>query len=260
MKNIYIGLWIFLLVCPGILYADMLSNPGVQVGKKNLSVGLEYSTVMHTYDLDTDGLDTTSDRISLKFTTGLTDWLDIFVKGGGANLILDYKQESNALKNYDSDFGVGFGAGARLRLMNFMDSQTRVFLQGGGFFFKTDGAIEWETDVLSSLKKERELEWADMYVGMGIAKRMDFIDLNFGVGFSQIYWRMQDTDVQLTGSAITRSLLPERDSFESLNPVFGFIGLDFVLPYEYRISAQAGIRNLDEAEFSIAISQGLERE
>lgn len=253
---------VLILSCAGPvgLAADMLSNPGFQVGEKNLFVGLEYSTLMHEYELDTGGLETSSDRVSLKFTVGLRDWLDVFVKGGGANLMLDYVKESNALKNYDSEFGAGFGAGARLRVMNFEDSRTRVFLQGGGFFFKTDNNIEWEVDALTSLKKEREIEWADMYVGLGIAKQMDFVDFTIGAGFSQIYWNMQDVDVRTIGSAVTRTNLPERNSFESLNPVYGFIGLDFILPLEYRISAQAGIRNMDEAEFCISISQGLERD
>ena len=260
MKNILVALSILVIFNPGKLCADMLSNPGVQVGKKNLFVGIEYSNMMHEYELDTDGLDTSSERVSLKVTTGLNDWLDIYVKAGGASLMLDYKEKSNAVKNYDSNMELGFGAGARLRLLNFIDSQTRVFLQGGGFFFKTDDDIQWELDALSSFSKERELKWADMYAGLGISKRMDIVDLNFGVGFSQIKWWIQDVEMTKIGNAVTSSTKPERSSFENLNPIYGFIGLDFVLPYEYRISAQVGVRNLDEAEFNIALSQGLERD
>ena len=260
MKNIIAAFFILLIFYPGELCADILSNPGVQVGKKNLFVGIEYSNIIHEYELDTDELETSSERISVKVTTGLNDWLDIFLKAGGASLMLDYKKESNAVKNYDSNMEAGFGAGARLRLLNFVDSQTRVFLQGGGFFFKTNDDIQWQRDALTSFSIERDVKWADMYAGLGIAKRMDFVDLNFGVGFSQIKWWIQDVEMTKIGNAVTSSTKPERNSFERLNPVYGFIGLDFVLPYEYRISAQVGIRNMDEAEFSIAISQGLEKD
>ena len=260
MKNIIAAFFILMIFYPGILSADMLSNPGVQVGKKNLFVGIEYSQIMHEYELDTDGLETLSERVSLKVTTGLNDWLDIFVKAGGASLMLDYKEESGAVKNYDSNMQAGLGAGARLRLFDFEDSRTRIFLQGGGFFFKTNDDIQWQRDALTTFTIDRDVKWLDMYAGMGIAKRMDYVDLNIGVGFSQIKWWVQDVEMTKIGNAVTSSTKPERNSFERLNPIYGFIGLDFVLPYEYRISAQVGIRNMDEAEFSIAISQGLEKD
>ena len=38
----------------------------------------------------------------------------------------------------------------------------------------------------------------------------------------------------------------------------GLAMFDFILPHEYRLSAQAGVRNIDEAQFSVAISQGFE--
>ena len=260
MKRITAAILIIMIFVPGSLFAEILGNPGFQVGKKNLFIGLEYSSIMHIYDIDTNGLDTFSERVSLKVTTGLADWLDIYIKGGGASLKLDYEKESNALKNFDSNMSVGFGAGARLRLLNFVDSGTRVFLQGGGFFFKADGDFQKQIDSYTIRTTDREIKWADIYAGLGIAKRMDFIDLHIGVGFSEIYWDYKDVIVDRTGTATSKLPGSERSSFESRSPIFGFIGLDFVLPYEYRISAQAGIRNIDEVEFNIAISQGLERD
>ena len=258
MKNILSALLILIVFNSNPLNADMLGNPGAQVGEKNLFVGLEYSSIMHEYELDTSGLDTSSERFSLKVTTGLTEWLDIYLKAGGAALKLDYTKESNAMKNFDSDMSVGFGAGARLRLLNFVDSGTRVFIQGGGFFFKADDDIQWQVPKLKTL--EREIKWADLYTGIGIVKRMDFIDLTFGVGYSQVKWWINDVEKIKEGNSEVSFIIPERNSFESLNPVYGFIGLDFVLPHEYRISAQAGIRNMSEAEFSISLCQGIEKD
>ncbi len=252
---------ILLLFVPNLIFADILGNPGEQVGKKNLFVGVEYSNNMHIYDLDTiKGLEASSERISLKVTTGLNDWFDIYVKAGGASLMLDYKKERNAIKNFDSSMSAGFGAGARIRLLNFVDSDTRVFVQGGGFFFKADDDFQWQKAASTITKVEREIKWADLYAGLGIVKRMDFIDLNFGVGVSEIKWWINDVETDKVGNVETSITRPERDSFEAKTPVFGFIGIDFILPYEYRISAQAGIRNMDEAEFSIALSQGLEKD
>ncbi len=261
MRKISTVLFILIIAAPAMIFADMLGNPWVQVGKKNLFVGVEYSSAIHDYELDTNGLETSSERINLKVTTGLTEWFDIFVKVGGASLMLDYAKESDASKNFDSEMNIGFGGGGRLQLMNFVDSGTRVFIQGGGFYFQVDDDIQWQRGAETTFSKEREIKWADLYAGLGVAKRMDFIDLNFGFGVSAIKWWINDVNVTKESGIETRRIIKdERDSFETKTPLFGFIGLDFVLPYEYRISAQAGVRNLDEAEFSIAISQGLEKD
>ena len=260
MRRVTAILFILVIFFPESLFADMLGNPGEQVGKKNLFVGVEFSSILHIYDLDTDGIDTSSERVSLKVTTGLRDWFDIFVKVGGANLMLDYKKQGNAVKNFDSDMNVGFGGGGRLRLLNFVDSETRVFIQGGGFYFTSSDDIQWQLDATTTRTKERDIKWVDLYAGLGIVKRMDFIDLNFGVGFSEIKWWINDVEITKSGFAEIKKTIPDRDSFEAKSPVFGFIGLDFILPLEYRISAQAGVRNLDEFEFGVAISQGLERD
>jgi len=260
MKDIRSILFILALFFPTMLQADLIGNPGTQVGGKNLFVGLELSNNVHFYDLDTNDLKTSSDRISLKVTTGLNDWLDIFIKGGGASLMLDYKEESGAIKNFDSDFKAGFGGGTRVRLLNFVNSRTRVFFQGGGFFFKTNDDIQWNQSDGSILTREREIKWADFYCGLGVSKRMDYIDFTFGVGFSEIKWWIEDIDVTKSGVVETRVPLELKESLETVNPIFGFLGLDFVLPLEYRISLQAGIRNIDEYEFSVAVSQGLEKD
>lgn len=273
MKMKYIFLLTVALCIPHLVWCEMLGNPGAQVGEKNLFVGIEYSSSMQKYDLDTKDLETYSERISLKVTTGLTDWFDIYVRAGGANLKLDYKDNNyvykttgltkvwgNAAKNYETDFVPGFGAGTRIRLLNFVNSRTRVFIHGGGFFYKTSDDILWNLPDGSVITKERELKWADLFAGLGIAKRMDYINLSFGLGFSEVWWEISDENLEKIGTTTTKSQIPKRDSFEIKNPLFGFIGLDFILPYEYRISAQASIRNIDEAEFSIAISQGLEKE
>ena len=273
MKIINAFVLAIIIFIPHTASGEMLGNPGTQIGGKNLFVGIEYTSIMHMYDIDTEGLDTKSERISLKVTTGLTEWLDLFVRAGAANLNLDYKSNDyiyktstvsttwgNASKNFNSDFTAGFGAGTRIRLLNFKNSQTRVFFQGGGFFFKTDNDIRWDLPDGSIITKNREMKWADLYAGLGVSKRMDYIDLTFGLGFSEIWWEISDENLQQVGTSITKNQMPKRDSFEIKSPLFGFIGLDFVLPYEYRISLQAGIRSVDEAEFSIAFSQGLEKD
>ena len=154
---------------------------------------------------------------------------------------------------------IGFGGGGRLRLLNFVDSETRVFLQGGAFYFTSSDDVQWQTNAISTRTLERDMKWIDMYAAVGVVKRMDFIDLNFGLGFSQVKWWMNDIEIEqeLKGPKHSKTL-PERDSFESKTPLFGFVGIDFILPHEYRLSAQAGVRNIDEAQFSVAISQGFE--
>jgi hypothetical protein len=89
---------------------------------------------------------------------------------------------------------------------------------------------------------------------------MDFVDLHLGVGLSQAKWWINDVDILATGNARTRLTQPERSSWETGFPVFGFFGMDFVLPRAYRLTVQAGIRSLENGEVGIALSQGLERD
>ncbi|MFC1608446.1 hypothetical protein ACFL47_10805 [Candidatus Latescibacterota bacterium] len=253
---------IFLLCCTSQSSAQYFSNPGTNVGKKNLVVGVEYSQIMHTYDLDASEIPTSSERVKLKITAGLSEWLDIYIEGGGAGLLLDYKEnDPDVSKNFDSDMNAGIGLGARIRLKNFQNSQTRVFLQGGGFYFKTDDILEWGYAV-EPLTKRRDIKWADMYVGLGVVKTIDFIDLSFGIGYSQIKWWMRDYVEQYDSSTGGTINLKQswRDSYESPKPVFGFIGLDFILPYEYKVSVQTGLTGMDDFGFSVSLSQGLEKD
>ena len=248
---------------------DILGNPSTQVGKKNLNVGIEYTTITRTFDLDTKDIDTNSERITVKATTGLTDWLDVYIKAGGANLRLNYKENNYAyqnlgtsVKDYNSDFSAGLGAGARLRLLNFVNSGTRVFLHGDCFAFQTNDDIVWNLLDGSVFTKNRDMKYGDIHVGLGISKRMDFVDFTVGVGYTTIWWEIEDIDIEerISPSSISKIPLEKRDSWETKNPVFGFIGFDFILPREYRVSIQAGLSNLENTEIGIAVSQGLERD
>ena len=51
MKNIITVLLIIMVFGAVSLHADMLGNPGSQVGEKNLFVGIEYSNISHTTDI-----------------------------------------------------------------------------------------------------------------------------------------------------------------------------------------------------------------
>ena len=261
MKNIAAAFLVVMICLPCSSGAELFNNPATNVGKKNLVVGIEYQSIIQEFELDeSKAFPSSSERIQLKVTAGLTDWFDIYIKGGGSDLLLDYKENTtNVSKNFESKMEAGIGIGARLRLLNFPNSGTRVFVQGGGFYYKTDDTIERNFPDRTEITN-RDMKWADYYAGLGIVKRIDFVDLTFGVGFSQIQWWMKDTIETHEGNAISGEKKPWRDSFENQSPVFGFLGFDFVLPYEYRVSAQAGIRNMDEAEFSIALSQGLQRD
>ena len=266
MKRLGALMLVFAVTCSTAAVAEMLGNPGTNVGEKNLFVGLEYSSITSTYDFDTIGLDTTHERVVLKVTVGLSDRFDIFLRGGGASVEMDYEGNNYkyrslgyASDNFKSDFKAGFGAGARLRLFNFVDSGTRVFVEGGGFMFTADDEIQWSQSDGSTFIKQRDMRWVDMYAALGISRRLDYVDLSFGAGFSEIWWQFDDVDITRSGTTESRIPLSTRDSFELDNPVFGFIGLDFVLPLEYRISIQAAVRNMDNAEFSVALSQGLQK-
>ena len=260
MRNILIGA-LLLIFAPAALEAQLFTDPAANIGKKNLFVGAEYSSITSIYDLDTRNLPITSQRALLKVTAGLTDWLDVYVKGGGVNLLLNYKEnDDNVVKNFDTNkMKPGFGAGTRIRLMNFENSGTRVFFEGGGFFFNTNDDIEWSYPG-KTVQTVRKMRWMDIFAGVGIVRRIDFVDLNFGIGFSEIKWWMKDDVGERVGTVTSTVHNPWRDSFETKKPVLGFLGIDFVLPYEYRISVQGGVRSMDDAAITISVSQGLEKD
>jgi hypothetical protein len=258
MKIVLISLFTLFLFAPPMVKAELFTDPSTNVGKKNLVVGAEYSGIINEYDLDTKNLPIQSERALLKATTGLSDRLDIYIKGGGASLLLDYRElDASVTSNFDSKMQFGFGAGAHLLLLNFVNSRTQVFLQGGGFYFKNSGTIEKSNDIVQTTT-DRTIKWLDLNAGIGITKRIDFTEFNFGLGFSDVKWWLDDTIMQKTGTATTIGK-SKRDSFELKNPLFGFFGVDFILPLEYRLSAQAGIRSSKSAEFTVSISQGLEK-
>lgn len=261
MRNGLIALLALCLWAPDAPRAELFTNPATNIGKKNLFVGAEYSSISSIYDLDTSELPVTSERALIRVTAGLTDWLDLYIKGGGVNLRLDYQElDDSVIRNYDTPkMKPGFGLGTRVRLLNFVNSGTQVFLQGGGFYFNSDGSVLWSYPG-KTVEKSREMRWLDLYAGIGMTRRIDFVDLNFGVGLSEIKWWIKDDVREKIGQVTSTVHTPWRDSFETKSPVVGFFGLDFVLPHAYRLSAQAGIRSMDAAQFTIAVSQGLERE
>jgi hypothetical protein len=134
-----------------------------------------------------------------------------------------------------------------------------VFLQGGGFFFSTSGSAEWNTTG-RMVVKDRSMRWLDLNVGVGVARRIDFVDLNAGLGLSEIKWWIRDTRRERVGTEVITTHSDWRDSFETRNPVMGFLGIDFILPHQYRLSAQAGVRSMNAAEITVSVSQGLEKE
>lgn len=261
MKNILVGALLLTLCAPPALRAELFTNPSANIGKKNLFVGAEFSSVMSEYDLDASELPISSQRALLKVTAGLTDWLDVYVKGGGVTLRLDYREiDDNVVSNFDTDkMKPGFGAGTRIRILNHVNTGTRVFLQGGGFFFNANESIEWSYPGKTVIK-DRDMRWLDLYAGIGISRRIDFIDLNAGIGFQEIKWWIKDNVNERIGTVTSTSRTPWRDSFETKNPVVGFLGIDFILPYEYRLSVQSGFRNMENAEITISVSQGLEKD
>jgi len=260
MSNILVGTLLF-LVAPAAVHAQLFTNPSTNIGRKNLFVGAEYTTVRSVYDLDAKDLPIASERALLKVTAGLSDWLDIYVKGGGVNLSLDYKDiDDNAVKNFDPDkMKPGFGAVTRIRLLNYVNSGTTVFFQGGGFYFTAKDDIEWAYTG-KTVTKDRSARWLDIYMGIGLTKRIDFVDFNCGIGFSEIKWWIKDDVGEKVGTVTSTVHSPWRDSFETKRPMMGFLGLDFVLPYEYRLSAQVGIRDMDNTSVTVSLSQGLEKD
>ena len=260
MRNILAGAFL-LLALPIAVEAQFFTDPADNIGKKNLFVGAEYTSVTSMYDLDARDLPITSRRALLKVTAGLSDRVDIYVKGGGVDLSLNYKEiDAKAVKNFSPDkMKPGFGAGTRILLMNFVNSGTRVFFDGGGFYFNANDTVEWIYPG-KTVTRDRKMRWLDLYAGVGVSRRIDFVDLNFGIGFSEIKWWMKDNVGEKVGTVTSTVSMPWRNSFETKAPVLGFIGIDFVLPHEYRLSAQAGVRNMDNAAITISICQGLEKD
>ncbi len=260
MRNILAGA-LLLLVMPAAVDAQLFTDPSTNIGRKNLFVGAEFTTMRSIYDLDTSELPINSERALLKVTAGLTDWLDIYVKGGGVKLYLDYKEiDDNVVKNFNPDkMKPGFGAGTRIRLLNFIDSGATVFFHGGGFYYTANDNIEWAYTG-KTVTKDRSMRWLDLYMGIGMTKRIDFVDLNCGIGFSEIKWWLKDDVGEKVGTVTSTVHNPWRDSFETRKPMLGFLGLDFVLPYEYRLSAQVGIRDMDNTAVTVSLSQGLEKD
>ena len=258
---------IFILICVLIITAlfsgsasgNLIGNPGMNVGKKNLVVGLEYSYMSRKLETMTY-----SNRYLLKATTGLSEWLDIYLTGGGADLSMDYYESkskvNSTIYDYSSNASGGVGFGVRMRIMNFENRNTRVFIMGDIFGFRTNGEFIEDLGGGQQNVLQRDTIWIDGRCALGITFGFELVELSFGVGAAGVQRRMDD--VKITRSALTSTKVPQArtEPLDYPKPAFGFIGFDFILPLEYRLSFQISGHNIDEGRFSFAISQGLEKD
>ena len=99
MKNVIAVFCVIMICFPWSAGAELFNNPASNVGKKNLVVGAEFQSIRQEFELDeAKTFPVSSERIQLKVTAGLTDWFDIYIKGGGADLLLDYKECDKELR------------------------------------------------------------------------------------------------------------------------------------------------------------------
>ncbi len=249
---------ITVLLLTGSASGNLIGNPGVNVGKKNLVVGFEYSYMSR--ELETM---TYSNRYLLKATTGLSDWFDIYLTGGAADLKMNYYQNSSmgsTLYDYSSNASVGAGFGVRIQLMNFENRNTRVFIMGDVFGFRTNGEFIEDMGGGQQNVLQRETLWIDGRFALGITFGFEILELSFGAGAAGVQRRIDDVKITRTTLTSSEVLLARTEPFDYPKAAFGFIGLDFVLPLEYRLSFQIEGHNLEEGRISFAISQGLEKD
>jgi len=200
-------------------------------------------------------------------TTGLADWLDVYLRAGAAQLLHDYRNNEyvqqylgQVSKGYDGGPRLGLGGGGRLWWRGHAGARVAGFLQADAYYVRSEGTIQAARDTSRVVRRDRKLDWADVGAAVGLARQGSAAAVHFGVGISEAWWRIRDTDqVQHAGFG-WRVGYPTRSTWEVHEPVFVFAGVELLLPHEFRISTQGAVRTAESFAIGVAVCQGLERQ
>jgi hypothetical protein len=239
------------MLCMGSMtQAYTVGNPMSATGVGKLAMSAEYEH--HQREL-ADDMNTESARYLVKASYGLSSWLDIFAKAGGAGLVIPLENVK-----FDGDNKFAWGAGARAKLLQLPVWKAELFSSAQLFSYRSRGVVnQLVTDAPQSWTRSLSSEyiWWEYGGALGIRARQGFAWPYVGLDLSYVAGEKNTTQYNLFSYGTVFGG-ESNTSFSGKDIIFsGFGGIDLNLPYRYQLSFEVQGSSWEEVSFSIGISQ-----
>lgn len=249
-SSLWLALGLAMLLFSTSAQAYTIGNPVGATGSGKLVMSLEYEY----QDRQLPGnLPTESMRYLAKASYGLTSWLDLFAKGGAADLEIPMHEVTFA-----SDQKFAWGAGARATLLRLPIWRAEFFSCGQIFNYHSRGRVDQEvTDSPQTWTRSLNTKyiWWEYGGSLGIKARQGAVWPYVGVDISYVEGEKNTTQYNIFSYGTVYGGA-RSDNFSSDNLVYsGFGGLDISLPLRYKLSFEMRGVNRDEISFSVGVSQ-----
>jgi hypothetical protein len=230
--------------------AYTLGNPMGSTGKGKLSVSAEYE--FQDREL-TGAFSTESARYLLKASYGLSQWLDVFAKGGVAGLDVPYGDAK-----FVGEERLAWGAGARAALLRLPVLRAEVFTCAQIFGYRTRGSVDQQMSDASETWTRRlssEYIWWEYGGALGIGIQRGAIWPYVGVDLSYVEGEKITSQYDIyTDQTVYGG--ESSGNFSSDEVIFsGLAGIDFKLPHRYKLSFEVSGSNPEDLSIAIGISQ-----
>jgi len=206
------------------VFAGAIGDPGATLMKGEWALGPEISGVGREIS-DRDGMryDTESWRLSLKGSYGVTDWLEVFGRMGGATIKIRGTP-------FDSNLGIAAGAGLK---GTFLDPPGHPLRYGlGGQFLYAQADDQGAT-----------AKWFEYDIWLGVSYK-DSKNLNpyGGVVYSRVDGKLQDFHPK-----------PALDEFRSPTSAGIFFGIDWLLSKKTNLGIEARLFSENSGSLSLRV-------
>lgn len=226
MKRIFV---VFVLLASAFLgrdrvFAGAIGDPGATLMKGGWALGPEVSGVgREISDRDSVRYDTESWRLLLKGSYGITDWLEVFGRLGGATIKIRGTP-------FDSNLGIAAGGGVKGTFLDPPGHPLRYSL-GGQFLYA-------QTDDQGATAKWFEY---DIWMGM-FYKEWKNLNPYVGVVYSRVDGKLQDFQSK-----------PALDEFRSPTSAGIFFGIDWLLSKKRNLGIEARLFSENSASLSLRV-------
>jgi hypothetical protein len=239
-----------LLLAVSVAGAYTVGNPVDATGSGKLAVSAEYEYQEHRLP-DVEGTEST--RYLVKAGYGLTPWLDVFVKGGAANLEIPLVNQ-----RFVGEDKFAWGAGARATLWRPQRWPLEVFSSGQIFSFRTNGRVDQEvtgSPITWTRRLDSRYIWWEYGGALGVKIRQGAVSPYLGLNVSYVEGEKITHQYNIFSYGTVDGGQSNADFSSEEVVVNGFGGLDVILPLRYRLSLEVRGNSSDQISFTIGISQ-----
>lgn len=239
-----------MLLMSSMAQAYTVGNPMSATGEGKLTMSAEYEH--HRREL-LDDMSTESARYLVKASYGLTPWLDMFAKVGGAGLDVPLKDV-----RFEGDNKFAWGAGARATLLRLPVWNAELFSSAQMFSYHSRGVMDQlVTNAPQPWTRSLDSEyiWWEYGGAMGVRARRGFAWPYVGLDLSYVAGEKNTTQYNIFsyGSVFGGE---SSSTFRGEDIIYsGFGGIDLNLPYRYQLSFEVKGSSWEEVSFSVGISQ-----